>query len=268
MRLPCLGNMPRVPSARRRRFPLVVSWSRCVSPSLLCCFVGFTAQESLFGGFLAALRVVVCVVVVRRANRGAVVDVVNQVRSLGALADVVRVHLLPAAPAALFRAWVDPATLASVALEHRVAPLVVLRAAPGAFHPRACRLGAGARSRAHRCAAHWLVARFGFLKCFSETHPKTMLSCVALKSIEPCRDCLSRRSVATSQNFSSISIPIPRRPSAFAATRVVPLPANGSRITSSGSLNRKTSSRINPIGFGQGWSGRSFFTVPCVHVAA
>src|ERR1035441_10272481 len=41
--------------------------------------------------------------------------------------------------------------------------------------------------------------------------------------------CLSR-STAMAQYFSSISIPMARRPSCFAATSVVPLPMKGSRM--------------------------------------
>src|SRR6185437_9011817 len=45
---------------------------------------------------------------------------------------------------------------------------------------------------------------------------------------------------AISQYFSSISIPMARRPKSFAALRVVPLPMKGSRTVSPGSVHVRT----------------------------
>ena len=49
-------------------------------------------------------------------------------------------------------------------------------------------------------------------------------------------DC-PRRFAAISQYFSSSSIPMARRPRFLAASKVVPEPMNGSRISSPGSVN-------------------------------
>src|SRR5665647_2389978 len=60
-----------------------------------------------------------------------------------------------------------------------------------------------------------------------------------------------RRRAAISQYRSSISTPIALRPSALAATRVLPLPANGSAITPGGQASISVS--ITSRGLAWGW---------------
>ncbi len=72
-----------------------------------------------------------------------------------------------------------------------------------------------------------------------------------------CACALSIRNRAFEATISLISKPSPWRPRRFAATSVVPLPANGSQTRSPGAVKSRTRASINASGFCVVWMRRS-----------
>lgn len=113
------------------------------------------------------------VIMVKTAQGGAIVDVVNEVRALRALVDMVGVQFA-AMVTVVFR-W--PAALSAITIEHGLAPRFIFRGGSRALEGF---LGSPEALRAafHRRTAHWLVVRLGLIVSLrSETHVVSMLRC-------------------------------------------------------------------------------------------